>query len=175
MRGSSASADLGEARVVINHRWLPVAGPWTRPVVTPPDYSVCCCCCYHISHLITGAQEVNIISCASHHLNLTSPRLTSQLTPCCPHPDHPQLSSSAMIQNQGRQVRHFKKELQKIWQLCKIGTVLNFSQNLRIALNVRQCQIISSYLRPRPVRSQQMYLLNTKYQDKCRTPEKSGF
>ena len=154
MRGSSASADLGEARVVINDRWLPVAGPWTSAVVTPPDYSVCCCCCccccYHISHLITGAQEVNIISCASHHLNLTSPRLTSQLTPCCPHPDHPQLSSSAMIQNQGRQVRHFKKVLQKIWQLCKIGTVLNFSQNLRIALNVRQCQIISSYLCPLP-------------------------
>ena len=177
MRGSSASAELGEARVVINPRWLPVAGPWTSAVVTPPDYSVCCCCCccYHISHLITGAREVNIISCASHHLNLTSPRLTSQLTPCCPHPDHPQLSSSAMIQNQGRQVRHFKKVLQKIWQLCKIGTVLNFSQNLRIALNVRQCQIISSYLRPRPVRSQQMYLLDTKYQDKCRTPEKSGF
>ena len=154
MRGSSASADLGEARVVINDRWLPVAGPWTSAVVTPPDYSVCCCCCccccYHISHLITGAQEVNIISCASPHLNLTSPRLTSQLTPCCPHPDHPQLSSSAMIQNQGRQVRHFKKVLQKIWQLCKIGTVLNFSQNLRIALNVRQCQIISSYLRPAP-------------------------
>ena len=176
MRGSSASAELGEARVVINPRWLPVAGPWTRPMVTPPDYSVCCCCCcYHISHLITGAREVNIISCASHQLNLTSPRLTSQLTPCCPHPDHPQLSSSAMIQNQGRQVRHFKKVLQKIWQLCKIGTVLNFSQNLRIALNVRQCQIISSYLRPRPVSSQQMYLLNTKYQDKCRTPEKSGF
>ena len=129
MRGSSASAELGEARVVINDRWLPVAGPWTSAVVTPPDYSVCCCCCcYHISHLITGAQEVNIISCASHHLNLTSPRLTSQLTHSCPHPDHPQLSSSAMIQNQGRQVRHFKKVLQKIWQLCKIGTVLNFSQ-----------------------------------------------
>ena len=132
---------------------------------------------YFSSHYRSSGGKYHFLRLTSPqpHLTSTHSQLTSQLTPCCPHPDHPQLSSSAMIQNQGRQVRHFKKVLQKIWQLCKIGTVLNFSQNLRIALNVRQCQIISSYLRPRPVSSQQMYLLNTKYQDKCRTPEKSGF